>query len=335
MRAVLGGGLGWYEVLGGLLGLGAVCTAVLHGPLQQAVHLGRHTGVPPMDDYNYDDGADGDKGLDGGVGVLGQGPGQHPAKPTAKHPDKHPAKHSAKHTAKHPATEKPARTRPKLDMERLLRDARGFKFLRSHGPAVLALSGGQRGHEAHDLAQLTTLWQEWAQLLFPRAALPDFVRRIEELCRHGTMREYLRRLTLAARDAADAFDDALFLVDHQMQQVTGVDGVKGVGTGTQAAPKPVAFEDDELERLLREKDAGRKRARPAEYADDEGDSDEDSSDGDATDLRDFINDGEEDAGRSDAEVSDADSASSHLSQQEHHAHTRTKRTVGRIADDDE
>jgi len=223
--------------------------------------------------------------------------------------------------------------RPKLDLDRLLKHPRGFKYFRTHYPQVLSLSGGLPGHETSDLAQLVTLWQEWAQLLFPKASIADFVRKVEETCRQTLMKEYLRRLKEATATATVGFDDAEFFIERQQQQLEGL--VRGGRPSVATAPAStasVAFEDDELERLLQEKEAKsthRKRLRAEEYPDDCGaeEATEEEAEDDDEDLQDFINDNSED----DEQVHGLADQNDTLET----AQKTPKRSIGIIFDDDE
>ena len=76
---------------------------------------------------------------------------------------------------------------------RLLKGPKGLAHLRAHTKFTLqsALSG-KPGHEASDLAEIVTFLQEWAKLLFPKATLTEFLKKIEELCDSKLMKVRMR-----------------------------------------------------------------------------------------------------------------------------------------------
>jgi hypothetical protein len=249
--------------------------------------------------------------------------------------------------------EEPAkRPRPKLDFERLLKDPRGFKFLRLQTESVLRLSGGRRGCELGDLVQVVTFLHEWTRKLFPKLSLGDCVHQIEKVCTTTVMRDYMRQLRAAAMSSARKEDfDAEFLVSRSTAQVeamlaktTAASNPSRALSGTETGD----FGDDELNRLLLAKEP---KTRPAEYADDSMSNGETSADESDEEMRaemaDFINDNEDEdapATRSDSEAS-AQSEAESASETELAVHgdyselqqvsAPGKRRLGIIFDDDE
>ncbi|GHJ87277.1 hypothetical protein NliqN6_3679 [Naganishia liquefaciens] len=100
------------------------------------------------------------------------------------------------------ATDKPKRTRPKLDVERLLGD-RGFPALIKDAKR-LRLRG--KGHEAKDLAHLLSMYQMWTHQMFPRMAFTETVARVETLCHMKVVKSALS----GYREKDKELRDALF-----------------------------------------------------------------------------------------------------------------------------
>lgn len=68
-------------------------------------------------------------------------------------------------------------------VKRLLKGPKGFAHLRTHTKFTLqSRLTGKPGHETADLAEIVTFFQEWAKLLFPKATLTEFLKKVEDLC---------------------------------------------------------------------------------------------------------------------------------------------------------
>ncbi len=77
---------------------------------------------------------------------------------------------------------------------RLLKGPKGFAHLRAHTKFTLQSQiSGKPGREAADLAEIVTYLQEWAKLLFPKATLTEFLKKIEELCDSRLMKVSIRK----------------------------------------------------------------------------------------------------------------------------------------------
>jgi hypothetical protein len=78
-----------------------------------------------------------------------------------------------------------------------LKGPKGFAHLRTHTKFTLQSQiSGKTGREAADLAEIVTFFQEWAKLLFPKATLTEFLKKIEELCDSRLMKVRTARFCL-------------------------------------------------------------------------------------------------------------------------------------------